>query len=502
MKKILSLMLALALILGVASFSSAEEEPMVITVFGQDIGTGEATLTNEEGYFPSWAALEEKFNVDFQFNVSSSYGDTIGTRLAAGSNLEDIFNIGYNGLRQYVAEGLFKDLTDLIAEYAPNLSAFYEENPSGRSYNCVDGRQYAISESEYYFKDLGDVFTWYIRQDWLDQLNLEMPTTLDELYDTLIAFQNAGIGGGAPVITAGHYSYIVNLFGNYFGLRTMYEDGIDVDENGKVIFGKATEEYKDLLKFLNKLYTSNLIDPLFPNNNDASATEVIANGNAALFPWYANSVNGFLPYYQATDPNATISIMGVLEGPNGVKKQFGCANEWKRWIIPASVSDEKAIRIIQILDYILATEEGRNLVWYGVEGETMRYDEDHIPYIIPEIDDNTLSNMGVRVYGCLPMVYCEMTKYHEWAFDSYNQTLALASDMSEGLFFVKNSPSKEIEDMITKPDMDTYIGEMEIAFIMGKEDIDEKWDEYIAKLYELGLEEKIEGLQMQYDATK
>lgn len=504
MKRFITLLLAFALMLSVASFSSAEEEPMVITVFGPDISTGEYTLTDENTYFGCYAALEKKFNVDLQFNTTNSYGSIVETRLAAGEQLEDLFCIGYADVKKYADAGLFKDLTDLIPEYAPNLAAFYEINPDGRSYNTVNGRQYAVSESEYYFKDLCDCYGWFIRQDWLDQLGLEVPTTLDGLYDTLIAFQEAKLGGGSPVIAAEAGVLLPMLLGNPFGLRTMYEDAVDVDENGKIVYGFASDEYKEMLKFINKLYNANLLDPMFPNMSGDSMRELMATDNCALFCNQTNNLGPyFLQYFLAGNPDAKLTVLNVLEGPNGAKTQFACANEWKRYVIPATVSDEKAIRILQILDYTMGTEEGRNLLWYGVEGETMAYDENGTPYYLTDAikGGDDWRNNGLRTYT-FPLVYCPATQYDDWPFDTYNQTVELAANMTPGIHFMKMPAPDAASELINKPDLNTYFDETRTAFMTGKLDIDENWDAFVARMYELGLDEKIEGLQIWYDSVK
>lgn len=503
MKKLIALLMALTLVLGAFAMSASAEEPIEISIFGTDMKTGSVYLADGSDNFPMWKALEEKFNVKFTFNTSTSYTESIQVRLAAGEQLEDLFCIGYYGIEGYAKEGLFMALDELIAEYAPNLSAFYAENPQAYKYNVYpgDGKQYAISESEYYYKELGDMQGILIRQDWLDELGLPLPTTLDGLFDTLMTFKENKMGGGNPVVLG---NAPMESFSIAFGLRGLYESYVDVDENGNVVLQYLTDAYKDLIKFMKKLYENDLLLPQWQSMNNDITYQTIAMNNAAIQFTNPATLNKILQYYLSGDPDVKLTLLDLLEGPNGDRVAFACPTEWKRYIIPADTEEAKAIKIIQILDYTMGTKEGRSLYWYGVEGDTMEYDEDGVPKFVDEIrlagDFNLIANKGLQVQ-CIPTVYAPLTKYdaEAWPWEIYEQTVAYSAQLTPGIHFLRNPMTDEVREMVDKPDLNTYRGEIVIKFITGELDIDENWDDYLATCEELGASELLAGYQLHYD---
>ncbi|MFS6554331.1 hypothetical protein VPJ68_02290, partial [Parabacteroides distasonis] len=91
--------------------------------------------------------------------------------------------------------GILIPLNDLIAEHAPNIQALFKKYPALEAMcTSSDGNIYALAG---WWGDINDYVPdyLYIRQDWLDNLGLEMPHTIDELYDVLTAFKEQDANG-------------------------------------------------------------------------------------------------------------------------------------------------------------------------------------------------------------------------------------------------------------------------------------------------------------------
>jgi putative aldouronate transport system substrate-binding protein len=96
----------------------------------------------------------------------------------------------------------------------------------------------------------------YINSDWLQKLNLQKPTTVEELYDVLVAFRDKDPNGNGkkdeiPMmgrtggLGMGFENYVINAFIQYLpNNRFMVEDG-------KTIFNRTEDEYREALKFIN-----------------------------------------------------------------------------------------------------------------------------------------------------------------------------------------------------------------------------------------------------------
>ncbi len=497
LRVILVLALMLALLAPAAAFA---EEPVEISVYGKQYSAGKQGVKAEDGLI--WPIIEEKLGIKIKWNLTTTWGDNIPVRLAAGEDLENSFMIGYQNPTPYIQAGMFMPLDDLIDEYAPNLKAFYEKFPSCKSYNVYagDGKQYAFSETEALFRDTGDVGLWIIRQDWLDQLQLEKPTTLDELYDVLVAFKENKMGGGAPVITAYAHTSIEGQFSNAFGLHGMYENYVGLKDE-KVVMEVLTDEYKELLKYMNKLYKADLLDPSFEILTSELMYETMANNNMALL---AGGGNNFKDYLLAGDPNAHVSALPILVSKEGdTPVQYKCPTDMKRYVIPASTPIEKAIKVVQLVDFLVGTTEGQNMQWFGIEGESFEIIDGKA-----EWTDKILNGTVVTKYSygmdsqALPIVYMPITEIEgsTWLDNIWEETKAISAQTLEGNWFTRGIMTDEISEMTNNTDLNTYIEEMRMKFIRGDADIDAEWDAYLENCATLGIETVREGWQMAYDS--
>ena len=203
MKRIFALILALTMMVTAAAFASAEttmpivEEPITMTMM---IG-----LDTSRGYDPADNAvfkyLEEVTNIHWDFIVvdRSSWTERLSLMWASGDMPDMIYNgVSGNDLLLYTGT-LILDLKPYLEEYAPNFWNLYQNNADARL--AVDLPTGKIGS-----------FVWtnmeietgagqcppeilYINQQWLDALGLEMPQTVDEYYETLVAFRDKDPNG-------------------------------------------------------------------------------------------------------------------------------------------------------------------------------------------------------------------------------------------------------------------------------------------------------------------
>ena len=137
----------------------------------------------------------------------------------------------------------------------------------------------------------------WIRRDWIKKLGLEMPKTLDELYNVMVAFRDQDPDGNGKDDTIGmvfHNNFLsaglgdgVGVFNGFGAYPTAWiEDG-----NGGLVYGSVKEENKDALNFLAKMYQEGLIEQDFSSNDEVKASEAAASGRAGIqygLMWNAN----------------------------------------------------------------------------------------------------------------------------------------------------------------------------------------------------------------------
>ena len=148
--------------------------------------------------------LMEETGVKITWNtISDSVGEQVNIRIAGGELPDAFMGVGFSNydLARYGKDGTFIDLTPyMTAEIMPNLTRILAENPDIRAAITMnDGKIYGLPSAERMgTKGIGkdedySIFTIpqfsMINKAWLDDLGLDIPTTLDELHDVLVAFK-------------------------------------------------------------------------------------------------------------------------------------------------------------------------------------------------------------------------------------------------------------------------------------------------------------------------
>lgn len=211
--------------------------------------------------------IENRTGIHIEWDTYSSDVETVlQTRLASMEGLPDMVEIppfdSNVGVDTYSSNGVLIPLNDLIEEYAPNIKALFEKYPALEA-KCTssDGNIYALAG---WWGDINDYVPdyLYIRQDWLDNLGLEMPKTVDELYDVLVAFKEQDANGNGnpndeiPMATKNGIKqlyYLMTGFG--YDTNSLWY----TDDSGKVHYAAVEDQYKEMLAFLNKCYSEGLI---------------------------------------------------------------------------------------------------------------------------------------------------------------------------------------------------------------------------------------------------
>ena len=208
--------------------------------------------------------LEEKTNVKINWTeIMEPYAEKINLIFASNDYPDLMFRGATDSQILSAADsGDVMELNTLIDEYAPNWKKVIEDSYIRKTITSPDGKIYGLpfvraDEADYGIRDV-----WLINNDWLQKLNLEIPETLDDLYNVLKAFK-AAEGKELPSNIVPWYLRYNQNVGGHFDLYSSF--GITDNTNhimvkdGKVIFTANTEEAKEVAKFLNKLYSEGLI---------------------------------------------------------------------------------------------------------------------------------------------------------------------------------------------------------------------------------------------------
>ena len=227
--------------------------------------------------------LQEKTNVEIDWTAiqADQWSDKISLEMANTKNMTDfIFSAGFsdNDLLKYAKQGVIIPLEEYIDAYMPNLQAVFEKYPEYRTM-CTDteGHIWALPWIEQLGNEKTAIQTIgnmsFINKKWLDFLNLEVPTTVVEFEQVLIAFRDHaseiqaefGIDGSiipmSCIVNDGDQdpSLIINGFGEGYGDADKARH-IAVTNDKEVICSATQDGYKEGIEWLHKLYKEGLID--------------------------------------------------------------------------------------------------------------------------------------------------------------------------------------------------------------------------------------------------
>jgi putative aldouronate transport system substrate-binding protein len=284
---IMSATLAAGMILSMGAAAFAEEESFfpvdeTVTLTGMiSYPVGTESDPNKRTIFKR---LEEETNVHIEWTAiqGDQWGEKINLNMTNLSTLTDfVFTAGFgeSDLLRYADQEVIIPLEDYIDTVMPNLKKVFDEYPEYRAMTTApDGHIYSLPWIEQLganktaIQTVGDMS--YINKKWLDFLGLEIPETVDQFEEVLIAFRdNAeklqaefGIEGSiipmACIMNDGDQdpSILTNGFGEGYGDIDHYRH-IAVTNDKQVICTATTEGFRKGMDWLHKLYTEDLIDP-------------------------------------------------------------------------------------------------------------------------------------------------------------------------------------------------------------------------------------------------
>ncbi|QHW30564.1 hypothetical protein GZH47_06655 [Paenibacillus rhizovicinus] len=286
--------------------------------------------------------------------------------LIAANNIPDVLSIsvdpnGLSLLKKLIKADMIEDLSKVYEDYAsPNLkSSLALGGPDVLKQVSSDGKLYAIPS-------ISDVETAipiiWSRKDWLDQVGLPEPQTLDDVETDLKAFK-AKFGASAGVLPSQQlfYGADTDSFDFVFGAYNSYPGQWIKTADGTVGYGSVQPEMKGALERLAKWYKEGYISPDFIMNDSNKSVEPIAQGKAGIFEgawwstWYP------LPDSVKNDHKADWQAT-VLKGADGIAHAKGYGAVGGFVVVKKGYAHPEAI--MKMLNYAQEANT-KKLDWYN-----------------------------------------------------------------------------------------------------------------------------------------
>ena len=360
------------------SGDEATDGPAGFNATGMPIMNEPITLTAwiEGGADTDWSQnmflkeIEEKANIKLEI-ISTPSSDSLEKRnlMLAGDDYPDLLLTDWTAMltkadvMQFaVKEGIFLPITEYVDKYGNNMKRVFDENPAYREGSTApDGEIYGFARfSECYHCSAYPKI--YLRQDWMDKLNLEMPTNTEELREVLRAFVNEDPNGNGEkdeigLIGATTWNTPVEFALMGMSFQTVKPDfWLSLGADGESVeFSPSTDAYREGLRYIKSLYDEGLIEPTsFTQKEDIMAQTVRTEPHVVGMYVCDHAAMG----YDNSDPveAENYQILIPVAGPDGFRRQGQNANEGTITGFEAVITDkcqypEAAFRLIDEFFY-------------------------------------------------------------------------------------------------------------------------------------------------------
>lgn len=531
-KHLLVLSLLLLTLLALNMSALAQSEPVTIRIFApqdaeQDFATNAFTQT-----------VEEMFNVRFEWTTTTRDGASAAEQrnlaLASG-DYPDVFMLipwvdqfSAIDLLRYGQQGVILPLNDLIAQYAPNITAAMDAYPELRNLaTAPDGTIWGLPQYNGCYHCSFPYKMW-VNSRWMREQGIETPTTIEEFRDMLVAFQqNDANGNGVRDETLGGGimdwgTRIIPFFMNGF----IYDDDNTylVLNDGQLQTVATTPEWREGLAFIKSMWDAGLIDPgAFTNNGEAMAAlgrnpeTQLLSAAAGMHPAI------FFDLSDEADPNYIddYDAIAPLQGPNSAYATYlpGYSPS-ATFVLTNKASAEVQAAMMQIMNYLF-TEEGLLTGMIGIEGVNWRSAIEgevaldstvEAGYNYLNADPPTPNNSwgAVAQYFQTPDFRARQVQSTDIraanGFERllFEATLLYDGNQSPDLFpfwLLWPDPATVDEFALLRQNITDYIRSNSFGFVTGSLNLESDWDAYVEGLNNLGLARYLELNQAAYDAA-
>ncbi len=237
----------------------------------------------------AWTKLmEDKYGIDVKYKWVAPTGEEYNSKLnldISSGELVDFFRVDKKQLSELVEADMIQPLDEVWEKYASERTKNLVEVEGGEKVMeaCMyDGKMMAIPFTG---NPKESAQLLYIRQDWLENLNLEAPKTMDDVIAIAEAFASQDPDGNGADDT---YAVVMNqrITGTtapLFYANNSFPGSLVVGEDGKLTTGIVDENTKEVLQLLNKWYQAGYIDSEWFTKDSSKAYENLVNGKVGLY---------------------------------------------------------------------------------------------------------------------------------------------------------------------------------------------------------------------------
>ncbi|TVY08110.1 ABC transporter substrate-binding protein [Paenibacillus cremeus] len=475
--------------------------------------------TNE---FSKW--LEEKTNIQIEWEVApeKTFQEKLNVSLASGDYPDVLLNMSVSPIQQsiYGKDGVFLPLNQYIDKYGVETKKMFQEVPYAKEQMSLpDGNIYSLPQiNQCYHCSLGQKM--WINQAWLDKLGLKLPTTTDEFAQVLKAFKEKDPNGNGkadeiPLVgaTNGPASTL-----EYFLMSSFIEKDFNLKyvKDGKVQVAFNQPEWKEGLKYLNKLYADGLISAQTFTQDRNQLKQMGMNPDAAIIG--AVPSQNQTVFVDADSPRFKDFVaLPPLKGPTGVRSAPFNPYQIINGMFVITNKAKNPAAAFRLADFLLSEEAtlrstiGRpGQEWdkaasgdLGLDGKPAKWKQlvtfgklqnVHWAQAGPSLRTNEF-RMGQYADPKNPLEIILFKETKE-KYEPY----AIKLEKTVPPLFFTNEQAEELANL--EKTITDYRTEFFAKAVTGGVDIEKEWNNYLATLDKMNLKRYLEINQQAYEQTK
>lgn len=469
--------------------------------------------------------LEEQFNIEIENTKVDTWDAQQLSVMIASNDLPDVFAFTAGGMSSadFHKQGLTRSIPkEMLEKYAPNYTKMLDEVNNGLGWHMnkaegTDDEYVALVGLQSHTEGL--LWAPTLRLDWMENLGLTIPDdlkpvgdasnngdrifttstsyTLDELEEILLAFSKNDPDGNGKNDTYGmlpwnnNNNWSTTLFGAYG-----FASGMNLEQDGKLIFPEISEPYKEAMLKLSDWYDKGIIDPEWTTMQEKTGWDKYKAGKVGY--WIAQRAyiaqeswtDGRAPQnILSADPNAKILVLEPETGPEGqqgVPAYTPVTLLGDAMHISKKVTDEQLARYLQLFDWMTYSDDaywtkygepGEHSDWLGEPGDSTLIVRDEFPL---EEEEMGFWSYNFRSYPGKHWAWLTYPKTRELMEDFFNkpevvEELAIRPYKSD----LMNETDLRILNERYQEQLSTMTSEFFMKGIVGDIDIEEEWDSYV-----------------------
>lgn len=431
--------------------------------------------------------------INFIWTPSTSYDEKVTATMGSGE-YPNIMLVGTanSSVIQNSRAGTFWEITDKLSDSAkyPNLS---QTNPMVNHNISIDGKVYGV----YRARTVGRAGVT-IRQDWLDNLGMKTPETIDEFYEVLKAFKEKdpdknGQNDTFGMIVTNYLDGPLKNIAIWMGAPNEWGKN---EETGKLEPMFMSDAFFDALNFFKKCYSEQLINQDMATYSSDKWNEQFLTGKAGVIIDVADRARRVAQNMESVE-GAKVDVFGfVKKDASSEPRTLPTTGYDGYYVFPKqSVGSEED------LDFLLGVldkaneQEALNLMNYGIEGRN--YDLDADGYVVKKDDASLVTE------------YADLNQFATGIIPTERQvkyTTDVAAKVQEVYdenekYAVANPAAPYVSDTYSTkgPQLDAIMSEANTKYIVGQISEDD-WKAALERWKSQGGDKVIEEINAQYEA--